>query len=74
MTVNLLAPRWKKSFFLLGGSGAFQAVIDEMHIFYGSCIRSNKELSSSVSIYKWYIDPSKYHAETEQQQPWLVSS
>lgn len=51
MTVNLLAPMWKKSFFLSGGSGAFQAVIDEMNIFYGLCIRSNKEFSSSVSIH-----------------------
>lgn len=66
---------WKKPFFLLCGngcSGAFQAVIDEMYIFYGLRVRGNKEFSSFVSIHKWYIDPSKYHAETEQQNPWLA--
>ena len=47
-------------------SGAFEAVVDEVHIFYGLCIRGNKKFSSSVSIHQWRIDPSKYHAESEQ--------
>lgn len=34
-----------------GCNGASQAVIDEMHILYGLCVRGNKEFSSSVSIH-----------------------
>lgn len=54
MTVNLLAPRWEKSSFLLCdnvSSGAFEAVTDEIHILYGLYIKDNKEFSSSVSIH-----------------------
>lgn len=51
LTVNLFAPMWKNSSFLVcdnGCSGAFRAVIDEMHTFYELCNRRNKEFSYCV--------------------------
>lgn len=42
---------------------ALLRLTDELHIFYGLCVRSNKKSSSSVSRYKWHVDLSKYHDE-----------
>lgn len=76
LLANLFVLVQKSSPFLLcdnGSDGTFETLIDELHIFYGLCVRSNKKSSSFVSIYKWHIDLSKYHAEIEQQCPWLMS-
>lgn len=42
---NLFGVTWKQSPFLLCDSGHFEAVIDELHIFYGLCVRGNQEFS-----------------------------